>query len=120
MYKTKILFAGAFLVFAVVNTIIWQKETHISTSIEVKVKLQPVDPRSLMQGDYMRIRFSLNKLDLSKLPKKGFLKITLDDENFLKTNTLYKNEKLKILHFTYFSYRNSFIRSFSGICTGTG
>jgi uncharacterized membrane-anchored protein len=47
----------ALLVLAVVNVGIWQKEGLIAHGQQVFVELAPVDPRSLMQGDYMRLNF---------------------------------------------------------------
>ncbi|QNA98410.1 GDYXXLXY domain-containing protein [Massilia sp. Se16.2.3] len=51
--------AATLAVLAVVNFSIWQKEALISQGAPVFVELAPVDPRSLMQGDYMRLNFSL-------------------------------------------------------------
>lgn len=42
-----------------VNFGIWQKEKLIAEGRPVFVELAPVDPRSLMQGDYMRLDFRL-------------------------------------------------------------
>jgi len=53
------LVAGALLVLLVANVGIWQKETLIASGQPVFVELAPVDPRSLMQGDYMRLNFRL-------------------------------------------------------------
>jgi len=49
----------AVAVLLVANIGIWQKEKVISQGQPVYVSLMPVDPRSLMQGDYMSLRFSL-------------------------------------------------------------
>ncbi|MCM8595387.1 GDYXXLXY domain-containing protein [Accumulibacter sp.] len=49
----------AALTLAVVNAGIWQKETLIATGQPIFVELAPVDPRSLMQGDYMRLNFRI-------------------------------------------------------------
>lgn len=38
---------------------IWQKQTLIAEGQPVYVALAPVDPRSLMQGDFMRLRFNV-------------------------------------------------------------
>jgi uncharacterized membrane-anchored protein len=46
-------------VLAVANLGIWQKERLIATGQPVFVELAPVDPRSLMQGDYMALAFRL-------------------------------------------------------------
>lgn len=51
--------AGALLVLAVANGAIWQKETLIADGSAVYVALAPVDPRSLMQGDFMRLNYQL-------------------------------------------------------------
>ncbi|MCG3189673.1 MAG: hypothetical protein LKCHEGNO_02158 [Burkholderiaceae bacterium] len=47
------------LVLASANVGIWQKERLIRDGQAVFVELAPVDPRSLMQGDYMRLNFRL-------------------------------------------------------------
>lgn len=46
-------------VLAVVNVAIVQKEALIAEGQPVFLPLAPVDPRSLMQGDYMALNFSL-------------------------------------------------------------
>ncbi len=51
--------ACALAVLAVANGGIWQKEQLIAHGRPVYVELAPVDPRSLMQGDYMRLNFPL-------------------------------------------------------------
>lgn len=52
--------AGASLVtLLVAGSAIWQKQELIAHGQPVFVQLAPVDPRSLMQGDYMRLRFRM-------------------------------------------------------------
>jgi len=41
------------------NLAIWQKEALIARGQPVFVELAPVDPRSLMQGDFMRLNFRM-------------------------------------------------------------
>jgi uncharacterized membrane-anchored protein len=50
---------SAVSVLAVANVGIWQKEDLIAHGQPVYVALAPVDPRSLMQGDYMQLSFRL-------------------------------------------------------------
>lgn len=50
---------SAVAVLAVANVGIWQKEALIAHGQPVYVALAPVDPRSLMQGDYMQLGFRL-------------------------------------------------------------
>lgn len=50
---------GAVLVIGGVNASIYGKERVIREGATVFLELAPVDPRSLMQGDYMALRFRL-------------------------------------------------------------
>jgi len=51
--------ATALLVVVAANVAIRQKEQLIAHGQPVFVRLAPVDPRSLMQGDYMRLDFAM-------------------------------------------------------------
>ena len=54
------LFAGAAAAtLAVANFGIWEKEQLIARGQPVYVALAPVDPRSLLQGDFVRLNFSV-------------------------------------------------------------
>ncbi len=57
--RPAVFIAGALLTLLVANDAIWQKEQLIAEGQPVFVALAPADPRSLMQGDYMRLRFAL-------------------------------------------------------------
>lgn len=52
-----------------VNWSIWEKEKHLAEGELVYLRLAPVDPRSLMQGDYMALRFELGNNIRSALPR---------------------------------------------------
>ena len=58
MRKWLILLCAA-LSLAVVNFSIWQNEKLIENGEVVLLELAPVDPRSLMQGDYMALHFAI-------------------------------------------------------------
>ena len=47
------------LILAVVNLAIWPNERLVKQGETVLLELVPVDPRSLMQGDYMALRFAM-------------------------------------------------------------
>lgn len=49
--------AGA-AILIVANAAIWEKEALIRDGARVYVELAPVDPRSLMQGDYMALNYA--------------------------------------------------------------
>lgn len=46
---------------ATANTLIYQKESVLRSGKSVVLELMPVDPRSLMQGDYMALRFHVQQ-----------------------------------------------------------
>jgi uncharacterized membrane-anchored protein len=81
---------GAVLVLGTVNLAIFGKE-HIRRDGElVYLPLAPVDPRSLVQGDYMALRFSLARdierrdADARRAERDGdvaFAAVTLDDRH---------------------------------------
>jgi uncharacterized membrane-anchored protein len=54
-----LLAIGGAAALAVANLGIWQKEDLIAHGQAVFVELAPVDPRSLMQGDFMRLNFAV-------------------------------------------------------------
>lgn len=83
------------LILLLVNTSIYKKEQHITSGKEVWLELAPLDPRSLMQGDYMRLRFKLANEVQQHVRKQhqsegtpgnhdGYAVITLDDRKVAK------------------------------------
>jgi len=56
---SKIAIASLVLILALVNWSIYEKETLLQQGKIVYIELAPVDPRSLMQGDYMALRFGI-------------------------------------------------------------
>jgi uncharacterized membrane-anchored protein len=46
-------------VLAGANWTVYQREGLIATGTAVRLELAPIDPRSLMQGDYMALRFQV-------------------------------------------------------------
>ncbi|MBK9617361.1 MAG: GDYXXLXY domain-containing protein [Uliginosibacterium sp.] len=88
---------AALATLAVVNLGIWQKEDIIANGRPVFIKLAPVDPRSLMQGDYMALRYEMptglrNTLrEVSKLTRPKLIG-SLDNKGVLSLTRLAKGE----------------------------
>ncbi|TFL11537.1 DUF4401 domain-containing protein [Pusillimonas caeni] len=61
------LIAGLLIVLAAANAGIYQREQILARGQRVVLELAPVDPRSLMQGDYMRLNFDVANKALSAL-----------------------------------------------------
>lgn len=58
-WRAALALGGLVLVLGLANTTILQREQLIAHGQEISLALAPVDPRSLMQGDYMRLEFVL-------------------------------------------------------------
>lgn len=78
-----VLFLGAF------GWAVSQKEALLANGRVMVLELAPIDPRSLMQGDYMELDFdmerqiyaALRQTDLSGLPRSGCVIVMLDEAN---------------------------------------
>ncbi|WP_299568993.1 GDYXXLXY domain-containing protein [uncultured Shewanella sp.] len=75
-----ILVGTLVLILSLVNWQIYQKEQHIHHGELIYLELAPVDPRSLMQGDYMALRFQISN-DI-----RMALKQRQADEELARTN----------------------------------
>lgn len=61
---------------------IYQKEQVISEGRIVYLKLAPIDPRSIMQGDYMRLRYAIERREGGEsLPRTGYAHFKLNENN---------------------------------------
>jgi uncharacterized membrane-anchored protein len=60
-YKKIIFIINLLLFFAVFNWMIIEKEDTIKNGTLVLLDLYPLDPRSLMQGDYMGLRYEMTR-----------------------------------------------------------
>lgn len=84
----------AVLVLVTVNLLILQKETLIREGRPVFVQLAPVDPRSLMQGDYMRLAYALPGTDrwsrsaVSLWGERRRVAVQLDERGIVRSSQL--------------------------------
>ena len=82
MWPIYLVVATVLALLVVVNWDIFQKEQHLANGKVVRLTLAPIDPRSLMQGDYMVLNYAI-AADISKLMqsnnKAGFIKVSLDN-----------------------------------------
>ena len=105
--QSKIVILSAFLVLAVVNWSIFQKERHLSEGKIVYLELAPVDPRSLMQGDYMALNFKIAEdVRAVLLPDQDFNSET----SLFNLNGAMQNADGKIVVLLDESSRASFVR----------
>jgi uncharacterized membrane-anchored protein len=104
----KIVLVAMVFILGLVNWSIIAKETHLAEGRSVYLELAPVDPRSLMQGDYMALRFQLGNAVHNALPKTdayrgwrqavdasdGYVVVRLDSRQVGSFKGLYQDQTL--------------------------
>jgi len=77
-YKWFIILLNLAILMVYFNYSIFKKETLLKDGQLVLLALAPVDPRSLMQGDYMSLRYQLSEnFDRDSIPKRGYCVVKL-------------------------------------------
>ena len=81
MIRTGLIFGGVLLVLGVTNLQIVQKERLLRDGTTILLELAPVDPRSLIQGDYMQLDYAITRglADTSASPRDGALVVEPDE-----------------------------------------
>lgn len=78
-YKWLIIIFNLVLLLVYFNYSVVEKETLLKNGQPILLKLTPVDPRSLMQGDYMNLRYAISdNINMETLPKRGYCVVKLD------------------------------------------
>ncbi|HEU4643974.1 MAG TPA: GDYXXLXY domain-containing protein [Burkholderiales bacterium] len=81
MRKALAVLAGV-AVLAAANWTIYARERQLAEGALVLLELAPVDPRSLMQGDYMALRFKVENdalgRDRGRAPEDGRIVVRVD------------------------------------------
>ncbi|SHL55585.1 Uncharacterized membrane-anchored protein [Chryseobacterium carnipullorum] len=80
-YKWMIIAANLVILLVYFNYTVVKKEALLKEGQLVLLQLAPVDPRSLMQGDYMNLRYSLSEnINTKYLPKRGYCVVRIDSK----------------------------------------
>lgn len=107
--KHKVVVLMLVVILAVINFSIYNKEQHISQGESIYLQLAPVDPRSLMQGDYMSLRYVVADALHEALPKSkktdswrqsidahnGQIIVSLDTNHVASYQAIYQAQTLK-------------------------
>ena len=80
-WRSIILWSVALLVLIWVNVLIVQQERLIAQGTSIFLQLAPVDPRSLIQGDYMQLRYAMaQEVQETEHSNRGTVVIQLDEQ----------------------------------------
>jgi uncharacterized membrane-anchored protein len=77
-YKWIFILVNLIILLSLVTNSIFKKEKLLSNGQLILLELAPVDPRSLMQGDYMNLRYAISNNDTDSISKRGFCIVKLD------------------------------------------
>ncbi|WCL47657.1 GDYXXLXY domain-containing protein [Leptospira sp. GIMC2001] len=78
-FKSVFILGNLSLLLIYLNYSVMNKEELLAKGELIKFELAPVDPRSLIQGDYMELRYAItNEMNIDDIPKRGFIVVTLD------------------------------------------
>ena len=78
-YKWLIIALNLILLLLYFNYSVIKKEELLKSGQLVLLELAPVDPRSLMQGDYMALRYEISNISYSDdLYKRGYCVVLID------------------------------------------
>ncbi|WP_257669804.1 GDYXXLXY domain-containing protein [Parapedobacter tibetensis] len=82
-YKWFIILLNLIFLLVYFNHSVAKKEALLKDGQLILLALAPVDPRSLMQGDYMALRYDISEDIIShkNIPKRGYCVVRLDSNN---------------------------------------
>jgi uncharacterized membrane-anchored protein len=99
LIRNLILFGNLLVFLVMVNWGIWTAEQNIADGRLAYLELAPVDPRSLMQGDYMRLAYAIeDQAQVSRSDEfqdDGFLVVRLDEQSVARFLRIYEGETLE-------------------------
>ena len=113
--RMKLTLALGLLVLAVLNVGVYRKELFLETAEEVYFELAPLDPRSLMQGDYVRLNYKLlgdlhrdfdriRSAGEIEIPDAGKIVVRLDERRIAFFKSLWDGTPLaedeRLLHYS--------------------
>lgn len=109
----KILVIGcALIILAGINFSIYRKQVLLTEGRVIFLELAPVDPRSLMQGDYMALRFGSVERAItrnkSKIPHDGRVVLDVANNGIAQFKRFDSGEPLALNeHFMRYRIRNN-------------
>ncbi|GJM36465.1 MAG: membrane protein [Saprospiraceae bacterium] len=72
-YQWIIILVNLIILLALFNSSVLKKEATLSDGTLLLLELAPVDPRSLIQGDYMRLRYQISEdISYDSISRRGF------------------------------------------------
>ncbi|MBR9855035.1 MAG: GDYXXLXY domain-containing protein [Algicola sp.] len=91
-YSSAIIVLNLIVFLGLFNYSIVEKENVLANGDLVLFELAPVDPRSLMQGDYMSLRYALTSdINNDSIPNKGLCVVEVGSDGIAKKLRIKEN-----------------------------
>ena len=111
-WRRQLIMPGLLLVMGAFAYSVWQKEQVLEQGEQLLIRLAPVDPRSLMQGDYMTLNYHIPEhlIQVVREQREGDL-VYVKDENNVATFIRLYDENISLadnerrLHFRSLRWR---------------
>ncbi|MGJ8743374.1 GDYXXLXY domain-containing protein [Polaribacter sp.] len=92
-YKVIIILVNLVLLLGLFHNSILKKELLLSNGKLILLELAPVDPRSLIQGDYMRLRYAISEnIKYDSISKTGFCIVKLQENGIANKVRIQENK----------------------------
>jgi uncharacterized membrane-anchored protein len=110
-YKWILILLNLLILLGLFTNSIIKKEALLSGGKLILLELAPVDPRSLMQGDYMQLRYTISENGLlDSISKRGFCVVKLNENGIAKKVRLQEgriplNEEEYLIEYTSKGWR---------------
>lgn len=82
--KKKLFIIALFFWIVIFGALIFSKEYILKTGTDILLKIEPVDPRDLFRGDYVRLRYSISRINLNETEYE-------ETESFERDDLVYVN-----------------------------
>ncbi len=75
----------------ILSVIIFQKETILRNGTEIVLKVEPVDPRSILQGDYVQLSYNISQIDSDEYNNRVYVMVEKDVHGIYQIKEIYDN-----------------------------
>ncbi|RYY12861.1 MAG: hypothetical protein EOO04_32885, partial [Chitinophagaceae bacterium] len=94
-YKFIIILVNCIVILFLFNRSVAKKESLLKNGRLVLLQLAPVDPRSLMQGDYMRLRYAIaGATSADSVPNRGYYVLRMNDSGVAQKVRVQEHKQL--------------------------
>ena len=73
----------------ILTLIIFQKESILRNGMDIILKVEPVDPRSLLQGDYVELSYNISQVETEDYSEQVYVLVEKDENGIYQIKQIY-------------------------------